>query len=470
MKRRNGVIVALLFLATCNQETIDPSVPRQSSTPSSLGPGRAALGKIPASEVAVWQRAGTDFVPDGRYLQAAAFDETRKVVVIFGGAAMSNSTGTVVPNNEIWEWSPATGKWTNRTTKGEGPAARSGAAMVYDSARGKIVLFGGRAGSGLNYDDTWEWDPTTGAWLDLTAGGTYPSGRGQHGMVYEKSTGNILLFGGGRADPNSNDGTGVSLSLSDTWEYDPVNHVWTQSKATGPSARHDSALVWDGTRKKAVLFGGLQTDIQGAPGIPKQDTWEWDPAAGTWTERTMTGSKPSQRYGHASAFDGTRNKLMILGGWDISTGYTLNDLWEWDPTTGAWTERLTGNENGMLSPRMYSSMVPYDAVGKLELVCGAMAYSYSGTGGTVAAGGSSGGTPVPLLDMTYGGIASSEVWEIDPATPAVTNRSASLNAPSPRYEQMMAFYPDTGKTYVFGGSEYNTGTLLNDLWEFDGKV
>jgi hypothetical protein len=64
----------------------------------------------------------------------------------------------------------------------------------------------------------------------------------------------------------------------------------------------------------------MQVDIAGAAGVPKQDTWEWDPAAGTWTERTISGSKPSQRYAHAMAFDATRNKVVVFGGSDISTG------------------------------------------------------------------------------------------------------------------------------------------------------
>ena len=369
MKPSNGVFAALFLLATCSEEAREPGSGNVESA-------KLALGIVPPTEIAVWQKVGGSSTPDGRYLQAAAFDEVRKVVVMFGGTNTNPSTGMVAPNQETWIWSPVTGKWTRLTGAGSAPDARSGASMVYDSLRGKFVMFGGRAGSGFNFEDTWEWDPTTGAWTNMSAAGAHPSARSQHGMVYEKSTGKILLFGGGRSDSGSYDGSGVSISLGDTWEYEPVAHVWTQLAVTGaPSVRHDFGMAWDSTRNVALLFGGLQTDIASVPGVPKQDTWEWNPATSTWTERTAAGNKPSQRYAHAMAFDGSRGKAVVFGGWDIGTGGSRNDLWEWDPTTGAWTERLMGTEIGVPGPRMYASLVSDDASARLELVAGEMTYN-----------------------------------------------------------------------------------------------
>ena len=456
MKATNGAIVGLLALATCNGETQKDDSPTIESS-------QAALGKVPASEVAVWQKAGSSSSPDGRYLQAAALDETRQVFVMFGGTNMDPNSGTTSPNKETWEWSPTTGKWTNRTGTGVSPDARSGAAMVFDSARGKFVLFGGRAGSGFNYEDTWEWDPTTGVWTDVSAAGGHPSARSQTAMVYEKSTAKILLFGGGRSDSASSDATGISLSYGDTWEYDPTTHVWKAlTVAAAPTARNDVGMVWDSTRNKAVLFAGIQVDITGAAGVPKQDTWEWDPVAATWTERTIPGSKPSQRYGHAMTFDAGRNRVVVFGGSDISTGGFRNDLWEWDTTTYAWTQTLTGNEVGAATGRIYASMVWVASNARLELVAGAAPYGSSGGGGK---GGSTGG-----IGIGYGVTGSRDVWEIDPALPGCTNRTAALDVPSARYDHAMAYNPSTGKTYIFGGYDSINGQAFNDLWEWDGKT
>jgi hypothetical protein len=510
MKLRNTAITTFLVLATCADGTQPESAPTAENT-STVESSKAALGKIPPSEVAQWQKVGSSNTPSSRYLHAAAFDEARKVVVVFGGISGDLSSGSPAVNQDTWEWSPATGKWTNRTTAGAIPDSRSGAAMVYDSIRAKLILFGGRAGSGSNLEDTWEWDPTTGVWTDVGASG-HPSARSQHAMVFEKSTGKVLLFGGGRSATTSADGTGISISMADTWEYDPTAKTWTARTVTAsPSMRNDSALVWDSSTNKAVLFGGIQVDIANAAGVPKQDTWEWDPTAGTWTERTRSGSKPSQRYGHAMAFDGTRKKVVVFGGWDIATGSAKNDLWEWDDTTGAWTQRLSGSEAGVPVGRMYATMVSDDARDRLVVVAGAILSGYVGPGGTggyyggsggyygssggdygssggyygssggyygssggsigeAAGSGSPNGPVVVMNDLTFYPAPCREVWELDPVTPAFSNVTPPLGAPSNRYSPAVAFNPVTGKTCLFGGSDISNGTPLDDYWEWDGTT
>jgi hypothetical protein len=453
MKTRNGALAALLLLATCSEQG-------QEQTPSSIESAKEALGKVPASEVAVWQKLGSTSTPDPRYLQAAAYDSTRKVVVMFGGSNMNPNTGTATPNQETWEWNVGTGKWTNRTTTGTKPDSRSGAAMVYDSKENKLILFGGRAGSGYNYEDTWEWDPGSGVWTDVTNAGNHPSARSQHGMVYEASTGKILLFGGGRSDGYAADGTGIGVSMNDTWELEPVTHAWAPlSPATSPGARHDFGLVWDSARNKAVLFGGMEIDTSGVTGIPKQDSWEWDPSTSTWTERTIQGGKPTARYAHSMAFDSSRSKIVVFGGFDMTTGGTLNDLWDWDPTTGAWAQRLTGSEAGIPTARRYASFV--DAGGHLELVAGMVNYDPYGKGG---AGGYY--YPPPGYYSTTG---SNEVWELEPAKPSFTDRTAPLDVPAARWGHCMAYYPPTGKTYLFGGYDIS-GRQYDDTWAWDGTT
>ena len=48
-------------------------------------------------------------------------------------------------------------RWVDRTAA---PPERSFHAMAYDSARGRVVLFGGIVASWVN--DTWEWDGVSG--------------------------------------------------------------------------------------------------------------------------------------------------------------------------------------------------------------------------------------------------------------------------------------------------------------------
>ena len=76
-----------------------------------------------------------------------AFDESRGVVVLFGG----NDGGG--PLQDTWEWDGLAWSLRDVTPK---PEARAGHALVYDSARQRVVLMGD--------GPSWEWDGTT--WRD----------------------------------------------------------------------------------------------------------------------------------------------------------------------------------------------------------------------------------------------------------------------------------------------------------------
>jgi len=303
--------------------------------------------------------------------------------------------------------------------------------------RNKFVIVGGRAGTGYNYEDTWEWDPTTGAFTDRTNSGSRPPGRGLHSMVFEKSTGKVLLFGGGRSSQESgfwlgNDGTGVSSAYGDTWEWDPVTGAWTElTLAVAPSARYSSALVWDSTRARAVLFGGEQEDQYSNPGIPCQDTWEWDPATPGWTERTADGIKPSARF---RPRHGVRSRPWRdgAGGWrgPLHRGRRLG-MGSGHGGVGS----TSGRQRSQPAPaRAYASLVTDVAKDRLYLVDGLTFHTRPGPNGMPE------GQTIPFADL----------WELEPATAAFTSRD-SHSAPAERSDFAMAFCPDNNKTYVFGG-------------------
>ena len=464
---RITAVAALLLLAACSEN--DPG------SGSRLESSHSALGTVPATESATWTRVAvpTSPPPNPRYLQAAAFDEARNVLVMFGGwsgATASNQFGAAT--QDLWEWNPATGTWTNRTPAGRKPSPRAGASMVYDPNRKNFVIFGGRSTTGYDYQDTWLWDPLGGTFTDATTSG--PGARSQHSMVFEKSTGKVLLFGGGVADGGTSiwpetiyyngvpipgpsaDGSGIALAFADTWEWDPSQGTWTQlTLANAPSARYDSALVWDSQRSRAVLFGGMQKAQVDADGIPQQDTWEWNPSTPGWTLLPAAGQTPSARWGHAMAYDPGRGMTVLAGGKDFQTYLGLADLWDWDPTAGAWKQRLTGSEPNLPPGRMYASLVADSAGNRLDLLAGVVFnLEYP-----------SNATP---YEPTYQAFASADLWELQPATATFTNRTPPPNAPSSRQGHAIAFCPATGKTYVFGGYNDKNSTL-DDLWEWDGS-
>jgi hypothetical protein len=81
-------------------------------------------------------------------------------------------------------------------------------------------------------------------------------------------------------------------------------------------------MVYDAQRQKVVVFGGRRTS-----GFTLNDTWEWDGTA--WTNMMPTSS-PSSRQWPAMAFDPGRGVAVMHGG--MSGTSSFYDTWEWDGT------------------------------------------------------------------------------------------------------------------------------------------
>jgi len=92
-----------------------------------------------------------------------------------------------------------------------------------------------------------EWDPVTGSFTDRTSEGTPPDARCQHNMVFEKSTGKVLLFGGAVADPRSS-AASMEQRRQRVWRY----LGWDTTRASGATWRlqprpvPDTTLPWSG--------------------------------------------------------------------------------------------------------------------------------------------------------------------------------------------------------------------------------
>lgn len=185
--------------------------------------------------------------PDGRAEASFAFDRQRQKAVLFGGYRIEN--GTIKPFSDTWEWN---GKNWKKIAEGV-PTARSGAAIAYDLAGKKIVLFGGGIKRG-GANETWEFDGTY--WKEIESAKSEP--RYNSTMVYDKSLGKIFRFGGW-------DGT---KRVSETWEFD--GKIWQKLNTESPEARNHTQMVYDAKRNKLILFGGHNGDFV------LGDTWEFD--------------------------------------------------------------------------------------------------------------------------------------------------------------------------------------------------
>ena len=130
-----------------------------------------------------------------------------------------------------------------------GPPAVTGAAIAYNSAAERAIMFGGMNSILVNnawqanwIDETWEWDGEN--WTKLSPT-TTPPAREKHVMTYDKVRNRIVLFGGSADD---------SL-FNDTWEWDGANWHLMKPEHT-PPARCCHAMAYDSSRKQVVLYGG----------------------------------------------------------------------------------------------------------------------------------------------------------------------------------------------------------------------
>ena len=142
--------------------------------------------------------------PSGRYIPAAAYDPATTQVVLFGG-----NNGNYL--NDTWTWNGTTWAQQSPVTS---PVIRNGASMAYDPATNQLILFGGNNGS-TYYNDTWYWTGST--WVQISDAGdagctitctNSPNVRTVEPMVYDTATGQVVLFGGQ---------TTSGAVLADTW-------------------------------------------------------------------------------------------------------------------------------------------------------------------------------------------------------------------------------------------------------------
>jgi N-acetylneuraminic acid mutarotase len=286
--------------------------------------------------------------PGERYSFEMAYASKVGKVILFGGA-MGRPPGAgstidqewlIINLNDTWAYDPVANTWTNLNPAGAVPDARRGYSMAYDSAGGKVILFGGTAGL-TDLNDTWAYDPVANTWTILNPAGDVPPARGCGTMVYDSATSKVILFGGAyySEDP------GAPVYLDDTWVYDPVANTWTNLNPAGqaPSARCWQTMVYDPAGGKALLFGGEFVSKESSF-VWFDDTWAYDPAANTWTNLNPAGALPTARSQHSMIYDEGLGKAIVYGGFDDPTRTSVNDAWAYDPVANTWTEfNLTGD-------------------------------------------------------------------------------------------------------------------------------
>ncbi len=196
-----------------------------------------------------------------------------------------------------------------------GPPAppRVGSTMVYDQARGELVLFSGSDGKSATYlDDTWTWNGK--GWTQVHSP-ISPPGRQQASMTYDPARKVVVLFGGlGSTQSNRP----VSVNLNDTWTWD--GRAWTEHRpqhVPALTANWPTALAFDPISRRVLLYGHTATDYA-------MQTWAWN--GSDWTQLHPTTDPGIDM----PSMVGTANQVLLLGQGRLVGGRYVDQTWTWD--------------------------------------------------------------------------------------------------------------------------------------------
>jgi M6 family metalloprotease-like protein len=273
------------------------------------------------NSIAWTQLAPTD-APPARLDQAMAPFGHSGQAVLYGGAWDATFSSVT------WLWDGS--NW-NALNPANNPGLLAQHAMVYDEARGNIVLFGGINASGVSSNQTWIWDGTN--WRQMQPA-VSPPRRFGHAMAYDPITQTTVMFGG----------YGDYGDANDTWTWDGAN--WTQAASpVSPLPRDGHAMAFDAMRGQIVLFGGVHSEVATTW---YSDTWLWD--ATGWNQ-ALTPTPPAARFGHVMAYHPALHAVVMVGGYggkdvtDTTWNYDFHkETWLWDGQE--WVQQFPENQPG----------------------------------------------------------------------------------------------------------------------------
>jgi hypothetical protein len=316
--------------------------------------------------------------------------------------------------NDFWQYDPLADAWTQKANFGG--TARENATGFTIGSNGYIGTGDtGNNGVAANLRDFWEYDTAANTW---TQKANFPGG------ARTAATG-FSIGGKGYL------GTGFDSVLSytsDFWEYDPLADAWTPKADFGGSARFHAVGFCIGNK------GFIGTGEDG--NIPflayKNDFWEYDPLADSWTQKAGFGGGVRSRATGFSIGD-----KGFIGAGVYFNGTNFNDFWVYDTAADNWTQIASFGGNPRNSATGFS--------------VGGSGFIVSGGDGSIATGG--------------GGAYYNDLWEYDTLS-ASWARKAGFGGGG----RVFAIgFGISGKGYLGMGANGDNSPSgnLTDFWEYD---
>ncbi len=363
-------------------------------------------------------------MPQSAIMPVAVYYPPTNKIYVFGGE--DGDTGTNYNITRIYDI--AGNSWT---TGANMPDVRSFAAGGYVPATGMIYIVAGYNTGDVtsSQNTTWQYDPASDTWTDLTATDPYPHAAG--GFAYGVINDKLYVAGGRDAAVNI---------INDTYEFDPqaaAGSRYTQ-KADEPGTFQNNVPGSAAAQGVLWVYGG---------GNPFVDGPETDAGIAAPTLARVVVSKPSS----ALAF------VKRVFGFAPKTPDTANSGRFYDPATDTWNNSPNMNE--------LRAFVPSGAIGN-SLIIAAGGYNGFGTVASVETEnvcGGGGGSPTPTPTATA---------TCPPGSPNGAAGPWTSASPYPLNIVRYGFAQTATHFYVFGGvadgtrvNNVNRYSLATGMWE-----
>jgi hypothetical protein len=238
---------------------------------------------------------------------------------------------TMDPQGQPYSLSLETSLWTREATVGAGPSLRWNAGAAIDPAGRRLLVFGGSDPSGSSdRSDAWA--------LSLDGSGSWTQ------LVPDVERPPVLYGAGDAFDAHHGrlllfGFTIYGASPEDVWALDLTpSPRWSFVATTPPrpSGGYWHASAWDASRDQMVVSG--RSGLFGT----SMDVWTLSFAGSpTWTAVAPAGEAPPPRNGHSLVYDPARDRFLLLFGNDGTRDVT--DVWELRlGTSPAWRRLATG--------------------------------------------------------------------------------------------------------------------------------
>lgn len=201
--------------------------------------------------------------PPDRPFAAVAYDQGRRVDVLFGGGAPGHPL-----LNDTWTWDGVS--WTEQHPQHTPPVFYH-PRLVADPGHGRLLLVGASfdysnpsAGPKLVREELWAW--TGGDWLDLHSDDV-PTARYDSAVAYDDARGELIVAGGR---------TPTSSGANETWSWNGQHWELRSSGATPSTGGEPVHAAYEPASSRVIAF------------VPPAQSFAWD--GKNWSPLTQNPS------------------------------------------------------------------------------------------------------------------------------------------------------------------------------------